>query len=164
MAIKQIDELPKEAKNVSQRELIRADIHEAFDKNIRKFEFIDDRYNYKYLAQYVKEEADWIFDIKVSKRLKELQSAGIVEKNHYYIRHYSVRNYPPYISITKSKQEDRIHVYCEIFPERLDDIILKAVDEHKRNMENRKALEEQRKKRKEALNARKDNAGNDRQE
>lgn len=56
--IKPIVEIPKNQKEKweSYREKIRADIQEAIDRNINRFEFVGD-YNFKTLAQMASEEA-----------------------------------------------------------------------------------------------------------
>ena len=56
--IKPIDEIPKNLNEQrrSYRDMICADIQEAIDKGIHRFEFIGD-YNFKTLAQYAGEEA-----------------------------------------------------------------------------------------------------------
>ena len=57
--IKPIDEIPKNVseQRESYRQMIKNDIQEAMSKGIEKFEFIGN-YNFKYLAQYAREEAE----------------------------------------------------------------------------------------------------------
>ena len=59
--IKPIDEIPKNVseQRESYRQMIKNDIQEAMSKGIEKFEFIGN-YNFKYLAQYAREEAESI--------------------------------------------------------------------------------------------------------
>jgi len=62
MAIKSVDEIPEtlQQKRESYRAMIRRDINEALDNHITRFEFEGD-YNFKYLGQYAREEADRVF-------------------------------------------------------------------------------------------------------
>ena len=61
--IKPVDEIPMNPaqKNKGYRDQIRRDLQEAMDNGIRRFEFVGD-YKYKYLAQYVREEAERIIN------------------------------------------------------------------------------------------------------
>ena len=117
--IKQIDEIPLNVmdKRKSYREMIRNDIQEAIEQRIDKFEFEGD-YNWKYLAQYAREEADQIwrsawFDIM--RRAKDEHGLRNVGAPDY-------RNKGEYIRISSVRMPDRIHVYCQIdfeAPERI---------------------------------------------
>lgn len=130
MAIKPIDDIPKNLtqQRESYRALIRADIQEAIDKGINKFEFVGD-YNYKYLAQYAREEARNILADTIRRR-------GC--KAHWWERAFD--NYP-YIRIGSVKGEEHRRVFCEIIPENLD----KAIEQAKRDNEERyKAVERRR--------------------
>lgn len=134
MAIKPIDDIPE---NIAQqrknyRAKIRADIQEAIDKGISKFEFVGD-YNYKYLAQYAREEARNILCNAVRRRNC---------KARWWDRAFD--NYP-YIRISSVKGEEHRLVFCEIIPENLD----KAIEQAERdNEERRKAAERRRAERK----------------
>ena len=133
MAIKPIDEIPLNTldKRKSQRENIRMDILEAIEKGVSKFEF-DGDYNWKYLAQYAREEADQIWRKKYHDLIFEA-------KRDYNIR--SISTFPSYdlkgkyIRIRSAKMPDRIHVYCVIdfeAPERITKpIIEQAIAEQK---------------------------------
>ena len=133
MAIKPIDEIPLNTldKRKSQRENIRMDILEAIEKGVSKFEF-DGDYNWKYLAQYAREEADMIWR-------KKYRDLILEAKRDYNIRLISsLPSYylkGQYIRIRSAKMPDRIHVYCEIdfeAPERITKpIIEQAIAEQK---------------------------------
>ena len=78
MSIKPIEGLPPVPESSSRRKMITEDIMTAIAQRIKTFEFEGD-YNYKYLAQYAREQAESIFrkEIyypavkKVRKKLKE---------------------------------------------------------------------------------------------
>lgn len=112
MGIKPIDEIPMGIfdKRRSYREQIRNDIEEAIEKNISQFEFTGD-YNYKYLAQYAREEADGIWRKKWSDIMMD------AKKKYNLPRFLSMPDYHDkgkYIKISSVKMSDRIHVYCKI--------------------------------------------------
>ena len=112
MSIKPITEIPLNTvdKRRSYREMIRQDIQTAIDQRITKFEFEGD-YNWKYLAQYAREEADGIwretwYDI-MRKARKENNINGYMGNPSYHQKR-------DYIRITSVKMPDRVHVYCQI--------------------------------------------------
>lgn len=117
MAIKKVDQTPMTlpGKRISYREQIRRDINEAIEKRIDKFEF-DGDYNYKYLASYAREEAEWIFVQKIyrpaAKRVAETLQREFNIRGVYPVgeRRYKGR----YIRIKNLKGADRDHVYAEI--------------------------------------------------
>lgn len=111
--IKPIEEIPQTMaqKREQYRKMIRADIQEAIDKGIRKFEFVGDAYNYRYLANYAREEAQHITRKTVRPYLVEAKK----QYNLDYVP--DMFNCKDYIKITSRKGEDRMHVYCEINPD-----------------------------------------------
>lgn len=123
--IKQVDEIPmnRKGKGVSYRRQITADIQQAIDSGITKFEF-DGDYNWKYLAQYAREEAKTVLQNALTKAWAEVRKPNdkgyIPDRPHYYERH--IRDIQ-YIKIHNVKQTDRNHVYCEIIPEAIDEMI-----------------------------------------
>lgn len=120
MSIKPLDEIPLNTadKRQSYRAMIRQDIQTAIDQRITKFEFEGD-YNWKYLTQYAREEADGIwrstwYDI-MRKAKEEHGIKGCMGNPSYHQKH-------DYIRISSVKMEDRMHVYCQIdydAPERI---------------------------------------------
>ena len=128
MSIKPIKEIPMNTKDAreSYRARIRADINEALEKRIDKFEFEGD-YNYKYLAQYAREEADRIIRHITNKHDREITKVLQKEFNEDYIYVPPLRE--AIIVISNRKLEDRNHVYVSIDYEKLDnlyDILMKA--------------------------------------
>ena len=118
MAIKPVNEIPLtlQEKRQSYREMIRKDIQEAIDNHIERFEFEGD-YNWKYLAQYAREEADrmWrntIYYDTAKKVRAELLKDRPGEK--YIPMRSGYEYHGKYIKIRAKKGEDRIHVYGEI--------------------------------------------------
>lgn len=121
MSIKPLDEIPMNTvdKRRSYREMIRQDIQTAIDQRITKFEFEGDDYNWKYLAQYAREEADGIwrstwYDI-MRKAKEEHGIKGYMGNPSYHQKR-------DYIRISSVKMDDRMHVYCQIdydAPERI---------------------------------------------
>lgn len=129
--IEPVEEIPLtlKEKRESSRAMIRADIQNAIDSGIRKFEFVGDGYNYKYLANYAREEAQII----TRKKLRDLwrdevervrDAGGYVFPDSFRLR--------TYIVIHSHKGADRTHVYCEINP---DDLTEYAKAEMQRALE-----------------------------
>ncbi len=121
MSIKPIKEIPMNTKDAreSYRARIRADINEALEKRIDKFEFEGD-YNYKYLAQYAREEADRIIRHITNKHDREITKVLQKEFNEEYIYVPPLRE--AVIVISNRKLEDRNHVYVSIDYEKLDNL------------------------------------------
>ena len=118
MAIKPVNEIPMtlQEKSQSYREMIRKDIQEAIDNHIERFEFEGD-YNWKYLAQYAREEADIIWRKTVYYDTAEKVRTELLKDRpgENYIPMRSGYDYHgKYIKIRTKKGEDRIHVYGEI--------------------------------------------------
>lgn len=132
--IKQVDEIPKNQneKRRSYRQQITDDIKEAIESGITKFEF-DGDYNWKYLAQYAKEQADHVLELILRKKWAEThRNTGYP---HHYDRH--IRDIK-YIKIHNIKQPDRNHVYCEIIPDALDEMMA-AHEKYREDVEKRRA-------------------------
>ena len=142
--IKPVEEIPQTVREerISRRRMLQKDMSEAINAGITKFEFEGD-YNYKYLAQYAREEADHILN-KILRERWEREPRQPYEGEEgcrswpvYYDRHIRGKKY---IIIHNVKREDRNHVYCEIIPEALDEMI----EAHKQHLAE---MEEQRKER-----------------
>lgn len=126
--IKPVDEIPLTVRGerMSQRQMLQNDIQEAIDKGISKFEFEGDYYNYKYLANYAREEADRILG-------KILRDRWGQEPRQPHEGAEGYRSYPnhwdqhirdnKYIIIHNIRRDDRNHVFCEIVPSALDEMI-----------------------------------------
>ena len=112
MAIKPVEEIPmnKVQKQHSYRQHIRDDINEAIQKHISRFEFEGD-YNWKYLAQYAREEADQIWR---NTWWEIMRSARMEHHIEIVMRLPSYAEKGKYISILNVKMPDRNHVYCQI--------------------------------------------------
>ena len=84
MAIKPIEEIPLSLseQRKSYREQIREDIASAISQKIDKFEF-DGDYNWKYLAQYAREEANRIWRKTCYTLISEKKKAAGLGKGHY---------------------------------------------------------------------------------
>lgn len=117
--IKAIDEIPMNTaqKRKSYRDRIRSDITEAMEKGIGKFEFVGD-YNFKYLANYAREEADRMF----RRRFNDLVLPHYPEWKERYQQKYILlsewefRRYNPVkISCIKDDKQGK-RVFCEIAP------------------------------------------------
>ena len=134
MAIKPIDEIPLNVQDrrKNQRENIRNDILEAIERGISKFEF-DGDYNWKYLAQYAREEADMIWRKKYRDLILEAKRNYNIRSISTYLPSYNLKG--QYIKIRSAKMPDRIHVYCVIdleAPERITKpIIEQAIAEQR---------------------------------
>ena len=133
--IKPVDEIPKGTRGQREtyRQRIRDDIQEAIDRGILRFEF-DGDYNYKYLSQYAKEESDGILRRKLREEWEKVQEPdehGWREYPQTYERH--IRTAKKYIEIINRKGDDRNHVYCEIHPDAIGELI----DAHKQYLAER---------------------------
>ena len=117
--IKPIEEIPQNIaqKRESYRDRIRGDITEAMEKGIGKFEFVGD-YNFKYLANYAKEEAYRMF----RRRFKDLVLPHYPEwkerfqQKYIFLKEWDFRKYNPVkISCIKDEKQGK-RVFCEIVP------------------------------------------------
>ena len=71
--IKKVDTIPGQGgEHTSQKLLINKDIRDAIAGRIERFEFVGD-YNFKYLAQYARDEAETVFRSMFSKCRTEVQ-------------------------------------------------------------------------------------------
>ena len=115
MSIKPIDAVPATPESFTRRKMIREDLMLAIGQKITAFEFEGD-YNYKYLAQYAREEAEHIFrrEVYLDARqavIQRLKEEGIAT----YIFPPSEWEYRGrFIRIVNRKGEDRQHVYASI--------------------------------------------------
>lgn len=142
--IKPIDEIPQSIveKRKNYREMIRQDITEAWEKGVRRFEF-DGDYNYKYLAQYAREEIENILRKKVRALYQERKKAGFDDPEISYWNLSRVYNLQIY-KVTSHKTEDknRPRVFCELWPENFEPAYMKLVEiENIREAERKKQKE-----------------------
>ena len=130
--IKEIDKIPAtlQEKRQSYREMIRRDIEYAYKNRIQTFEFEGD-YNYKYLAQYAREEADY-FVRRMIIRPEAIRVREAMKKEFPDVKYVCVESEFKYknrlIQIRSHKAEDRIHVYGQINFDEIDgfyEILLK---------------------------------------
>lgn len=117
MAIKKVDQVPMtlQEQRQSYRDMIRKDLEDAIEQRIDKFEF-DGDYNYKYLANYAREEAEWVFRRKIyrpaAKRVAETLQKEFGRERVFAESEWRYRG--RYIRIKSLKGEDKQHVYAEI--------------------------------------------------
>lgn len=126
MSIRKVEHIPQtlSQKRQSYRAMIHQDLQEAIDKHIENFEFEGD-YNYKYLANYAREEATRLFYKEfyypAAKRVKEMLKINFIYPSIH--SKYSDK----FITIQNVKCEDRNHVYATInydFIDHFYDILL----------------------------------------
>lgn len=136
MSIKVVDDIPEtlQEKRQSYREKITLDILEALEQRIECFEFEGD-YNWKYLAQYAREEARRIFRKNYYLPAKNKVITELKEKyNEKYIFPKSDWEYKNrFINVVNRKGEDRQHVYVTIDYEFADNFyktLLEDTDAH----------------------------------
>lgn len=141
--IKPVDEIPMNVpeQRRSYRQEIKNDIRAAMDGGILKFEFVGD-YNYKYLAQYAREEAESI----VRKLIRDWINKHPEYKEQLkfcFMRYWEVNREKEIIRISSIKGETpgKRRVFCSICPD-----IDKALTEY---AEHEIAEHERRKKQKE---------------
>ena len=150
--IKVVDEIPQtlQEKRESYRDMIRKDINDAVDNNITKFEFEGD-YNYKYLAQYAREEASRIYQSRWF-RPTERKVVEALRQMYPIERYFSIPGWWKWekdhrvFRIKALKGEGRTHVYCEIdysAVENLYDKLLAATIEAEKDYQKRKEKREQ---------------------
>lgn len=136
MSIKPIEALPPERESVTRRKMLRDDIMSAISQRITAFEFEGD-YNYKYLAQYAREQAEYIFKKEVYwQAMKKVREKLKEEWKGAYVFASSDIYKGRFIKITKRKGEDRNHVYAQIdydFADRFEEIL--EADTRKRYQE-----------------------------
>lgn len=116
--IQPVEKIPNEpaGKRGSYRDMIRRDLKEAIESGVRKFEFVGDGYNYKYLANYAREEAQIITRRTLMRMWAKEKERARASGDYLFTDEFRCRSY---IVIHSRKESDRIHVYCEINPEYL---------------------------------------------
>lgn len=144
--VKPVNTIPESVgqKHFSYRELIRHDIEYAIRNNVLKFEF-EGNYNWRYLTHYAREEGYKLTDKIAQEKADELRLSNWQDKPLRVRCYLMPRNLRDgnlrHIKITSRKEKDRIHVYCEIFPDAIDKIIEWFVYDSERK---RKRMEEKR--------------------
>lgn len=151
MSIKEVDKIPddKAKKRQTYRQMIRNDIAEAISKRIPKFELEGD-YNYKYLNNYAREEAQRYFASNIYRPL----AAKVREymHGHYDSRWFSVPSEwevgKLFVQVHKISGEDRPHVFVELdfeFVDNLYDYLLDRTIANFKDYEERKRIRDERK-------------------
>ena len=145
MPIKLVDEIPLTVaeQREAYRERIRQDICYAITNRISMFEF-DGDYNYKYLANYAREEASHIFSRMIYRDARRQVRKTLAEKlqreNVFPESVFMYKN--RYIRIREKKGEDRVHVYGQIdfdFGENFYDILLADTERKYKEIAEREA-------------------------
>ena len=142
--IKPVDEIPKNRNDQRRgyRDRIRADIQEAIDKGIYKFEFVGD-YNFKTLAQTAGEEARCV----AWRILRNWSDDHPEYKERYKFwlpTSWQIKNELDLIRVSSVKGEtpEKRRVFCEIKQD-MDSIIRecaeKAIEEHEKKEKNKDA-------------------------
>ena len=138
--IKPIDKIPQSLadRQKSYREMIREDIRQAIDQGIRAFEF-EGEYNYRYLAQYAREEADGFFRQQLWTIIKQRKKAGFDDPSIAWWHINRVDGLPIYkVTSRKTEDKNRPRVFCELWPQNLEQAYMKLVEtENRRNAERR---------------------------
>lgn len=131
MAIKEVKEFPNTAKAETIKAKIIADIEEALEKGVNKFEFVGD-YNFDNLAPYVKTISEELIRKKARPILNHAkEDLGLPYTIPLLL---PKRNDPHFIKVFSCTEKDRKHVYCEIIPENFNLIIDNSVNEEKRRV------------------------------
>lgn len=124
--IKAVDEIPmsKAKERKSYRDKIRKDLQEAIDNGIMRFEFVGD-YNYKYLAQYVREEADKLMRVT----FYDVVKIHRVEFDNIRLDWWSIKPRIKYFTITsiRTEEKDKPRVFCEIVGGKLNEYIYNVI-------------------------------------
>lgn len=145
MPIKPVDEIPLTVaeQRHSYRERIRQDICYAITNRISTFEF-DGDYNYKYLANYAREEASNIFNRRIyldaSRQVRKTLAEKFQRKYVFPESEFKYKN--RYIRIREKKGEDRVHVYGQIdfdFGENFYEILLADTERKYKKIAEREA-------------------------
>lgn len=124
--IKAVNEMPmsKAKERKSYRDQIRNDLQEAIDNGIKLFEFVGD-YNYKYLAQYVREEADKLMRLT----FLDVATRHRGEFENIRLNWYMLKPRMKYFTITsiRTEEKDKPRVFCEIVGGKLDEYIYNVI-------------------------------------
>lgn len=147
MSIKPIEALPPVPESSSRRKMITEDIMTAIAQKIKTFEFEGD-YNYKYLAQYAREQAESIFRKNIYwGAAKKVRDKLKKEYGKQYIFTTAEHNYKgQFIRIHQRKGEDRNHVYAEIdydFADKFEEILEADTRKQYKECEERKNKREE---------------------
>lgn len=131
MGIRAVHEIPQNVseKRQSYRASIREDLRQAMEQGISKFEFTGD-YNYKYLAQYAREEASRLMR-ELLQEIIPLLRKQYGEKAACFLPSHA----PTFFNIFtvhayKDKEHDTTRVFCEVemSREELEQAIRKEVE------------------------------------
>lgn len=133
MAITPVKHIPGEDKKKlpTAKDLVELDIKEAMLRNVTKFQFTGDTYNYKYLPQIVRDTARTItanilteYITPIMDDLSKTLPDALKSKFRLTFFDSDIKNLiktTPYIDITTVKNKDGLFdVYAEIIPENLD--------------------------------------------
>jgi len=137
--IKPVDTIPESPTQAGKtnRQKIRDDIQEAIDKGIAAFEFVGD-YNFKYLGQYAREEADRMNRNMFSQFIRDHREQY---KDRYLPYHDVMKNhdYPIKITTIKGETKDTRRVFCSLQMDGLEERFAEIVEAHIRNKEEQDA-------------------------
>ena len=124
--IKAVDEIPmsKAKERKSYREQIKTDLMEAITSGIKRFEFVGD-YNYKYLAQYVREEADKLMRVTFC----DVAARHRGEFENIRLNWYMLKPRMKYFTVTsiRTEEKDKPRVFCEMVGGNLEEYIYNAI-------------------------------------
>lgn len=124
--IKAVDEIPmsKAKERKSYRDKIRKDLQEAIDKGIMRFEFVGD-YNYKYLAQYAREEVDKLMRVTFG----DVAARHRGEFENIRLNWYMIKPRMKYFKVTsiRTEEKDKPRVFCEMVGGKLDEYIYNVI-------------------------------------
>lgn len=132
MAIREVQEIPTGHKK-TKKDIIWDDIQEAISKDITKFEFVGDEYDYRHLCSYAR--------MVVAERVRELARPILTKaKRENGWRFTPTLLYPTayerqYIKITQRKEDGRNHVYCEIDKDAFDMMVEDSIEAYRKKHE-----------------------------
>ena len=141
MSIKSIDSIPESRKERRgrQRECIRADINEAIEKRVSCFEFEGDEYNYKCLANYVREVAKHMFRTVYFDYVSKVREALRKEYPNEFIFMKSYYDYVDMWCAVKARRgDDRTHVYMTIDHSFMDSLYDRLLEDARQEVEAKK--------------------------
>ena len=141
MRIKSIDCIPesRNERGSRQRECIRADITEAIEKRVTCFEFEGDCYNYKLLANYVREVAKSMFRAVYFDYVAKVREALREEYPNEFIFMKSYYDYVGMWCAVKSRKgDDRTHVYMTIDHSFMDSLYDRLLSDARQEVEAKK--------------------------
>lgn len=135
-SVKPVESVPmtQKEKREAYRKKISDTIQYALDNKMDSFEFMGD-FNYNSLRSIAQEEANRIVNKSISRMVRNELTETEYKELRNFINNWQYSDRSEYISIKQHKEQDRIHVYCQISENMLNLSIQPIIDKAKADKE-----------------------------